>query len=476
MVLSHSHRLATVALSITLLATACAEPVIRAVTAPATSTPVPLPTATPAPTVENVPTPTPAPFEGEPGLTADTIRIGVIFDVGAGVVADQLSRSAPDAVIAWAAAVNGDGGIAGRSVEVIPIETHPLLADHAAAIDFACNSGLFALVGSTALFDNEGLEQLESANCRLPDFPAVVSSTERLQASVTTVSNPITSDLWQAGWAAYFVDSDPEAASAAATMLLDFGLEFDISIINGERTIEAATAQGYDFVYREQVPFDTDFSAEVLGLSEADAQLLTWRGDGGRLIDLLETLDASEFSVPVIDCGQACYSDTWVEAAGSAGEGVSVWLPTHPLEESDQNTELLRYLFFNGKTNGANSQETSVGILAWASALLFEEAVNRAVGSGTAAYDKDSLTRASVIAAANTIVEWTARGLHGTSNPAAGIPSSCFVLLTLSDGVWDRTFPARRGQLDCASRNLVPLSITPGLGSEPTPTPVPADG
>ncbi|MFV2039705.1 MAG: hypothetical protein ACC660_05640, partial [Acidimicrobiales bacterium] len=244
MVSSRSRRVGAVALSVALLAAACAEPVIPLVAPPATPTPVPQPTATPAPTVENVPTPTPAPFESEPGLTADTMRVGVIFDVGAGAVADQLSRSAVEAVGAWAAAINRDGGLAGRNVEVIPIETNPLLADHAQAIDFACNSGLFALIGSTALFDAEGLEQLESANCRLPDFPSVVSTTERLQASVTTVSNPITSNLWQAGWARYFVDSQPDAAAAAAMMLLDFGLESDVSIINGERTIGAATAPG----------------------------------------------------------------------------------------------------------------------------------------------------------------------------------------------------------------------------------------
>jgi hypothetical protein len=63
---------------------------------------------------------------------------------------------------------------------------------------------------------------------------------------------------------------------------------------------------------------------------------------------------------------------------------------------------------------------------------------------------------------------------HGLANPAAGLASPCFVLLTLGDGVWNRTFPERRGEFDCAPENLVPLKVTGDFGADPTPTPAPA--
>ena len=192
-----------------------------------------------------------------------------------------------------------------------------------------------------------------------------------------------------------------------------------ISVINGQRTIEAATIQGYEFVYREEVAFNTDFTEEVAGLEAAGAQLLTWRSDGGRLIQLLGAANDAELELPVIDCGQVCYSSEWVEAAGELGEGVSVWLPTLPLEEVDVTPELNRYLFWLDSFN-PTAVPTSMGIMAWSSALLFEEAVNMAVRAGSGAYDPDHITRQFVLDAADEITSWDARGLQGMFEPGCG--------------------------------------------------------
>lgn len=469
-------RLWAVLVPLAVVASACADPVVPLVQAPATATPLPAPTPTAAPTVPNAPTPTPAPFEGEPGISADRIRLGVIVDISGNPVDDQMSISAAQAVEAWATDLNNGGGLVGREVVVERIETSPLLADHAEAINIACNRDFFALVGSVALFDGDGVDQLESPECAIPDFPAVVNSQERLESRVTTVSNPVTNNLWLAGSERWLAESRPDDAAAAASIVLDF----PVTLINGERMIEAAERQGYEFVHRAQIAFGTDFVSEAAALGDSGATLLTWRSDGSRLVGLLGQLSAQEIDRPaVIDCGQACYSDTWVEAAGSDGDGVSVWLPTVPLEELDTSTELTRYFFL---LSGLEEEAvpTSTGIAAWASALLFEEAVTIAVGTGTPDFDPNAITRARVVAAADSITEWDARGLHGTSNPGQNTPSACFVLMTLTDGQWERTHPTRRGELDCSADNLVNLTITTTLGADqPTPTPdpdAPAEG
>jgi ABC-type branched-subunit amino acid transport system substrate-binding protein len=455
--------------AVALLAAACADPVVPTVTAPEPPTAVPEPTPTATPVTVDQPTPTPAPFEGEPGLTATEIRIGVVFDVGAGDVADQMSASAAQAVEAWAASINEAGGLAGgRTIIVERLPTSPLLVDHAEVIDLACNRDLFALVGSSALFDGAGIERLEASDCRLPDFPATVSSVERLESAVTTVSNPIRGDVYSAGWARHYTTTAPDAVTNAAMMSLDV----PVSVISGSRMIEAAAFQGFEFTFSAEVPFTTDFTAEAAELAEAAPDALIWPSDGGRLITLLNELDAAEVDIPIIDCGQACYSRAWVDAAGSLGNGVSVWLPTQPLEEADVSAELPRYLFFLGNTH-RGAVPTSVGVSAWASALLFEEAVRLAVMEDTPEYDPTVLTRSTVLRSVGTITVWNARELHGDSNPAAGVPSSCFVLMTLVNGTWERTFPERRGEFDCAAENLVPLTITTSFGApDPTATPV----
>ncbi len=429
------------------------------VAAPAT----PVPTATPEPTsAPAVPVPTPAPFDSEPGVTADTIRIGVIADVGGTAeLGAENNLGAFEAVDAWAATVNATGGMAGgRTIEVVRFDSQ--VVRHAEQIDLACNSDVFALVGSAALDDGAGLDQLTSAECALPDFPAAASTVERLRSSGTFVSNPIAGQIWNAGWARWYHDTYPAAVDEAATVLFSF----PPAQVNGERMIEAASAQGFEFVARPTADPGTDFAAEVEEFVDEGARALVWRNSANRLLGLLDELGSGRSRFRVVDCGQACYSRTWVDEAGRLGNGVSVWLPILPFEDAEFSPELARYLFAL-PTVHPDAVPTVVGVEAWAAGLLFQEAVERSLGTGTADYDPDSISRAGVIAAARTITEWDANGLQGVANPAEAIPSPCFTLLTLDDGMWDRTFPARRGAMNCRPENLVELQFTEDLDSTP---------
>lgn len=436
---------------------ACASPEIPVVAAPAT----PMPTATPEATaLPAAPTPTPAPFDGEPGITADVMRIGVIADVAGTVeLGAENNLGAFEAIDAWAATVNATGGIAGgRTIEIVRFDSQ--VVRHREQIDLVCNSDIFALVGSAALDDGAGLDQLTAPDCSLPDFPAAASTVERLRSPGTFVSNPVTGQIWNAGWARWYSDTYPAAVDSAATVL--FG--FPAAQVNGERMIEAASAQGFEFVSRATADPSTDFSVEAADLIDEGARALVWRNSAFRLLDLMRELGSDRNQLRLIDCGQACYSRSWVDEAGRLGNGVSVWLPILPFEDAEFSRELARYLFAL-PTVHPDAVPTVVGVEAWAAGLLFQEAVDRSIGTDTAQYDPDSISRAGVIAAAETITAWDANGLHGVANPAEAVPSPCFTLLTLEDGVWGRTFPARRGVMNCRPENLVELRFTPDLDS-----------
>ena len=184
-----------------------------------------------------------------------------------------------------------------------------------------------------------------------------------------------------------------------------------------------------------------------------------------RVLNAINEVDP-DYSFDFVDCGQNCYSANWVTAAEGFGEGVSVWLPHLPIEEAELSDELLRYLFYLLSTHGPAGVSSASGIAAWSAALLFEEAVSRSVGVNSAAYDPESLTRAAVIEAGRTINFWDANGLHGVANPSEGVPSPCFMVVTLSDGLWKRSYPDRPGELDCEESNLVTLEALRGLSSE----------
>jgi hypothetical protein len=79
-----------------------------------------------------------------------------------------------------------------------------------------------------------------------------------------------------------------------------------------------------------------------------------------------------------------------------------------------------------------------------------------------------------VVDAAAGIAEWDANGIHGPSNPGEGEPSSCFMIMQVRRGSWQRVHPARRGSLDCQADNLYTLQQTVQLEAaveQPTPTP-----
>lgn len=470
------HRLsaATVLLLGALVAGSCAEPQVPAVEALPTSVPTATATATPVPTAGPTPTPSAASFE--PGLTEELIRIGVVADIDTGDVTGAIGQSAFEAVTAWAAAVNSLGGLAGRQVEVVALDA--AFFNHADAMSQACAGDLFALVGSTALFDSDGLETLLSPGCRLPDFPAEANSQERLDSPLTFVSNPATGRRFNRGWARYWADRQPDAVARAATLLP----ELPPFIVSGERLVEAASASGFTFVAQPQVPFDSDFTAEVAALAEADIGAVTWAADGQRFIELLKAMDEAELTPTILDCGQACYSAAWLQEAGDLSNGVTVWLPNLPLEELNESSELTRYVFWLQSVVPA-AQPTAAGVNAWAAALLFEESVRRATGEGTSRFEPGSLTRAGVVEAAAGITDWDANGIHGPTNPGIGEPSPCFVIMQVRRGSWERVHPARRGAMDCEPENLYTLQQTVELEAAaeataepaPSPTPTPLD-
>ncbi|MCY3636828.1 MAG: ABC transporter substrate-binding protein [bacterium] len=479
--------------------------------------------ATPTATVEaEIPeSPGPTVEPEAPGISDEAIKIGVIADASAGNAVTGGSESAWLAMRAWAQAVNSTGGLGGRDVEIVLFDSN--VFDHRAAIQEACDSDIFALVGSYALFDGDGVDLLNDESCRLPDFPAAALSPARRESPVTFVSNPTSNDLWQAGAARFLSERYPQSSAALGTVILDLPVAF----YRAQRDIEAATAGGFGFAFQTTADVvGEDYDALASALLEEGARGIFWSADSQRLLELLRAwerlmaqlptlaLEApaeeepagtvegdaaiapEEESTPVPEggtdpetedapvepaeddavvedeptggeffvlCSTDCYSQSWVEQAGELETNIWVSIGMLPFEEPGDNVELVRYVLFLREEVDEEAEVDLIGLSSWASALLFEEAVNRAMftsGGG--------LTRELVIEAAGTITEWDGRGLHGPTNPAEGIPSTCFMLVSPTPSGWIRRHPTTQGTLDCDPDNLVELVESATLGIDPS--------
>ena len=417
---------------------------------PAPPPPAPLP---PAPTLTQ-------PVSAVPGLTDSRVRIGVIADIETGGVADERSRSVQLAMLAWAEAVNAAGGLAGRTVEMLTFDAG--LFGHEAVVGEACRGDIFALVGSDALLDDEGVEMFTSPECDLVDFPARVHSPRRAASPRTFQAVPVSNEAVNVGALRWVAERQPVRIRSTATFFVDL----PTAVIAAERTAEAARGLGFEFVYDPSVTIGESLDLQALAMVAAGVHHVLWDGDTNRLLELLESVAAAGITVGV-NCMTACDSALFLEAAGPLANGVLVWSPYLPLREEEHSPELAAYRQWLAVVDPEAVPDTQ-GVAAWAAARLFEEAARRAIGAGTPSEDADLLTPTAVAEAAAGIVNWHGHGLHAPSNPGTGESSPCGVVMGVSEGSLFRFHPAPPGSFVCSPENLFALEATAQLGLAPS--------
>src|SRR6185436_19419730 len=101
---------------------------------------------------------------------------------------------------AFATMVNSGGGLCGRAVKPLLLDTKADSTQNNAAVTQAC-SDAFALVGSMSAFDNGGASAGES--CGIPDLTAITVNGERVKARNVYPMYPVRPDKIPIGPANY---------------------------------------------------------------------------------------------------------------------------------------------------------------------------------------------------------------------------------------------------------------------------------
>ncbi len=456
-----------VALVIALAATACTDPqvpvarstnaeLVEATTAPVAATPTPVP-PTPAPTPQGGPVATPQIVESQPGLSSDVIRLAVIFDDETQGVADELFRDGWLGALAWANEVNENGGLGGRFVEMVPIDSR--LFDHRSALEGVCAGDYFAIVGSHSLGDAEGAQLLGTEDCNIADFPGQVYGSRRAASPVTFLANPFLNNVRQAGPARYLAQTFPDAASNLG-LLRYFALDLERA---SERQREMLIAQGMEVVFEVPVELQEDPAERVvLRWDELGAESLVWVADPGRLIELLE---AFEEPPEFVLCDWGCYSQQFLIDGGDAVEGVYTWIAHSPFFSANERGELFLYRA-NLASVSLEAGWSEIGFQSWMAGRLFEAAFNTLLE-----VEPEAPTREQLIQVARGITFYTANGVLSATNPAGGEPTPCFVLMVVRNGGWEQAHPEPPRDKDCAESNLYELVTSRSLGvAAPTVT------
>jgi hypothetical protein len=149
-------------------------------------------------------------------------------------------------------------------------------------------------------------------------------------------------------------------------------------------------------------------------------------------------------------CNTSCYTNAF-RKAGADVEGTYASLSFLPFEEKDTNAELAAFV-----DNVGVDKVDSFGAYAWATAVLFKQAVDDAVK----AHGVNGVTRANVLAAAEKVKDFDANGFFGRKKGIRD-QTPCFIIVQLRGGEFHRVHPEKRGTLACDEKAVVTFNLDP---------------
>jgi hypothetical protein len=384
-------------------------------------------TAAPAPT-----TTTTRPSGGnDTGITDREIRLTAIAD------------SAPilRGVEAWSSALNRAGGLAHRMVRVDSrLVTSP--ADYRAAITNACTNS-FAIVGSSSTFD----DQSAGLQCRIPEIATRLFDPTHQSLTNAYAAIPARAGVERVGAFKRLVNT--VTGCCAQYVLVPTGEPARTTTM---RSLRAADVVGFTTAATPDVSPNAspaDYTAFVRDLVTKQATFARSGLGAGSTVELRRAAATNPGSATVKAwyCDASCDDPTFLAAGGAAVEGQLVDLGVNPL--SDQRFipnmgAFVRAMRHLGATPSVPALES------YSASLLFEQAARQVVqASGT-----NGLTRVRLLAAVGTVHTFNAGGILGATDVAARQPSGCYMLLTVKNGHFVRSFPTAAGQLDCGAQNL----------------------
>lgn len=356
------------------------------------------------------------------GITNTEIHIGVIADL-TGVV-PGLFKAAPEAVKAYAAMVNENGGINGRQLVVDEYDTGTSDNGNRLAYEKACGE-VFASVGSESAFDTGGYEAVEACG-----FPHLAGFTTDPEVDKFPFVLPRSSETWTGiGAGRWLAGQFPDAVQNAVSI---YGQQ--AAAERGAATVrEARSTVGWNYIYELGVsPLESNYTPHVLEMKNRGVQAFTITVDMNNIVRLMKALREQSYEVVVADASGQAYQQSFLDAAGPAANGAYIALDHIPLEERDEVPAMDDYITWLEKVS-PDTPPSQNGLRAWSMAMLFTEAAE-AVGP--------ELTRAALIEQVTGMTDWDADGLFPPRNLGQEIPDqSCFVMVQVQDEEYVRVFP-----------------------------------
>ena len=406
------------------------------------------PVCGPAPSAESADTTVPSgPTSGlnVQGVTADTIRVGTVADVGyAGVPGlNQELFDASEVFVDWC---NDLGGINGHKIQLDRLDSAVL--NYKPIVLQACDQD-FALVGGGAVFDDAG--ELDRLSCLLPNFPGIVVTPKATGADLTVeATGGLGPAAVNVGLGRYLSATFPDSIDRVGYLTGSLGT----LVTNKEQFEEAGRQYGWQTVYSDQYNTigEPTWAPFAQAIKDKGVRGLYWIGEPTYLGRLLTSLAQIDYKLDWIAAATNEYDPKLIEGAGVALDLNNVYIQdgTTPFV-STQVPAVMHYeaLFDKYLPNGKS--HASLGENAFAAWLLFAQAA-KSCGA--------TITRLCVYGAARAVTAWDSGGLSSKldlSTPL--VPSECFVgIKATGQGFSVIDWEANDGPYNCDPANIATLT------------------
>ena len=376
-----------------------------------------------------------------PGVTATSVSVGQVDDLTYPI--PGLFKGAEEGTQAYFAYVNSMGGVNGRKIH-LDAQDSQFQGGVVATATAAQIKSDFALVGGFSLLDGAEKPLIDLAH--VPDVGFTLDPSLITDPNLySPLPNPINN--LPLGFFKYMAGKYPQAVKKVG-VIWENATASTKAVEEAEES--AMKASGWDIIYDHGVgPFDTNFLPDIVSMRNKGVKVFfSTELPDNYAATLLKQFQQQRFNV--INIEGAAYSGQLLKLAGTSAnnmyieQGLALYL--------GQDAKIVPAVALFDKWMKKVSSDPNFeieSVYGWAAAELFSQALQNA---------GNPPTRSDLVKALNKITFFDSGGLFPPNNPAAGIPSSCFLLAKVKNGVITRVAPSPPVGFYCGSSGFLKAS------------------
>jgi len=360
------------------------------------------------------------------GVTATSITLAVASDLSG--VQGGLFRTTHQAMSAWAAMINSQGGLFGRRVNLKLRDTKARDTSNAAEVSDSCKDS-FALVGSMSAFDGGGASAGEG--CGIPDITAITVNDKRSKASNVYPVYPVRADKIPIGTANYIKEKFPDVIQNAAMVYLNAG----VTKANAQQRAKAYETVGFKFKFYEVQVLEANYTPTVQRMKDDGIEYVTMVANYQSIQKLIAAMDQQNWFPKVRDWDSVAYAQQFLTCSGQpcpGADGSLIFMNITMNEEAAGNPELQLYQQWLSRV-APGAKPDYFGFYAWSAGQLFAK-VHKDVGA--------KITRKAFLTAIKNVHSWNGNGLHAAHDIGNKIMSPCFMYVEVKGAKFVRKDPA----------------------------------